>query len=239
MPRMSAFLCLRRGVSPSLHIHSRKPDFSLPTQRCFRGCPVLMEGGMLFSAYAEVFLILLLSEGFSVSFLCLRRGVSHRRSSCDFQKVFSLPTQRCFRYIHPATSYTVLFSAYAEVFPVLVVVVVVTLTFLCLRRGVSLWGLRPILSSQLFSAYAEVFPTSSTPYRGTRPFLCLRRGVSLAKAPAGVVSGFSLPTQRCFKTLNLYRTMCLLFSAYAEVFLGWLGRMTARCPFLCLRRGVS
>ena len=50
---------------------------------------------------------------------------------------FSLPTQRCFPPWQDLPRGFLLFSAYAEVFPVLVVVLVVVLAFLCLRRGVS------------------------------------------------------------------------------------------------------
>ena len=91
-----------------------------------------------------------------------------------------------------------LFSAYAEVFPLPVCVQGVFVSFLCLRRGVSItengikarmlfslptqrcfrgvstWRTR----TPLFSAYAEVFLPSSKKPRKKRPFLCLRRGVS-------------------------------------------------------------
>ena len=71
-----------------------------------------------------------------------------------------------------------LFSAYAEVFPRQVVTTLPKISFLCLRRGVSM-SLKPVVSrspfslptqrcfssapssrrsSGLFSAYAEVFP---------------------------------------------------------------------------------
>ena len=32
-----------------------RPDFSLPTQRCFYGVPLVVDDQVLFSAYAEVF----------------------------------------------------------------------------------------------------------------------------------------------------------------------------------------
>ena len=70
--------------------------FSLPTQRCF----VLVAGyygiDLLFSAYAEVFLLRTCAGSREESFLCLRRGVSYGDQSCTGTMRFSLPTQRCF-----------------------------------------------------------------------------------------------------------------------------------------------
>ena len=93
----AAFLCLRRGVSPPLHRPGCPGTFSLPTQRCFT---LLGESaGLLglFSAYAEVFPTASRLSERKAAFLCLRRGVSWRRTI--------YPNRRP------------LFSAYAEVFP--------------------------------------------------------------------------------------------------------------------------
>ena len=71
------------------------------------------------------------------------------------------------------------------------------------------------------------------------PFLCLRRGVSqLSIGKTGSLS-FSLPTQRCFRLKSHPKLYDLLFSAYAEVFLGSKLWLLSREAFLCLRRGVS
>ena len=51
---------------------------------------------------------------------------------------FSLPTQRCFFVRDFDIDYAVLFSAYAEVFPVDTENALIIDAFLCLRRGVSI-----------------------------------------------------------------------------------------------------
>ena len=92
--------------------------FSLPTQRCF---PKLRHSNLqssLFSAYAEVFP---LRKRFGVqlaTFLCLRRGVSRSTPQGAPLTCFSLPTQRCFQAEPRNRTSALLFSAYAEVFPV-------------------------------------------------------------------------------------------------------------------------
>ena len=110
------FLCLRRGVSICRGDDMARFSFSLPTQRCFRYRASEPCRNSLFSAYAEVFPWLPYRRYYGRPFLCLRRGVSKTKHYDIYQIIFSLPTQRCFCRVHPATSYTVLFSAYAEVF---------------------------------------------------------------------------------------------------------------------------
>ena len=114
---MSAFLCLRRGVSPEIYGDERRLVFSLPTQRCFFGNTKIKTLGKLFSAYAEVFPGLSTPFRGILPFLCLRRGVSHESLLFLFQYW--------------------LFSAYAEVFPTAAYQNGKARTFLCLRRGVS------------------------------------------------------------------------------------------------------
>ena len=94
-------------------------------------------GGMLFSAYAEVFPIEKTLVESDLAFLCLRRGVSASTVTIRAARPFSLPTQRCFylKRHHPEKAR--LFSAYAEVFPRRCTPPPRVLTFLCLRRGVS------------------------------------------------------------------------------------------------------
>ena len=91
--------------------------FSLPTQRCFQLAGRVGSLGVLFSAYAEVFLMRRKAQRLNGSFLCLRRGVS--------------PGYRKSDRIAP------LFSAYAEVFPRPPTTPIAKGSFLCLRRGVS------------------------------------------------------------------------------------------------------
>ena len=114
-----AFLCLRRGVSivapfpagtdyfslPTQRCFNRRGDrhtvpsnFSLPTQRCFHHSLSYSIRSHLFSAYAEVFLGLLLRGRTPGTFLCLRRGVSKKPEDLSPGSFFSLPTQRCFRW---------------------------------------------------------------------------------------------------------------------------------------------
>ena len=92
-----AFLCLRRGVSPSTAVGVALDGFSLPTQRCFYIEAVRPDLDPLFSAYAEVFPPDPSTCVAAASFLCLRRGVSCDCTLPDELSTFSLPTQRCFR----------------------------------------------------------------------------------------------------------------------------------------------
>ena len=111
------FLCLRRGVSvmpPGLFLFF---TFSLPTQRCFLFSRKVNERRRLFSAYAEVFLSQIALSMMMLTFLCLRRGVSHQKREKGRRLIFSLPTQRCFFCGLDCIPPGLLFSAYAEVFP--------------------------------------------------------------------------------------------------------------------------
>ena len=192
--------------------------FSLPTQRCFPVRWLSTKNGVLFSAYAEVFLSHIQKKVSNCPFLCLRRGVSYPGADPQDAEGFSLPTQRCFLWRHPEKW---------QGNP-----------FLCLRRGVSDFGsilenierfslptqrcfrLLPLgrPSPPLFSAYAEVFRISGLRILGASSFLCLRRGVSEEASRAVVLRAFSLPTQRCFSEIATAKTDISLFSAYAEVF---------------------
>ena len=153
-----SFLCLRRGVSLEAVIE----------------CVV----DPLFSAYAEVFPHLRPVQRHWMTFLCLRRGVSSSTGCFLLVRHFSLPTQRCFfRPLHRRLLQG-LFSAYAEVFPPQKRASSIFFSFLCLRRGVSDWGIGRVRRDWLFSAYAEVFPPPHGYRESPSPFLCLRRGVS-------------------------------------------------------------
>ena len=194
-----AFLCLRRGVSTLLSGKTLLAVFSLPTQRCFHPIHRRSFWRALFSAYAEVFPGLTLEVLSAEPFLCLRRGVSSRRSAGREPAGFSLPTQRCFWKCHSCGRYAQLFSAYAEVFLFPIASNACLDPFLCLRRGVSKASVRhprrqcfslptqrcfprhrPMVSDlALFSAYAEVFPRPGSMTRPPLAFLCLRRGVSV------------------------------------------------------------
>ena len=205
MPRMSPFLCLRRGVSRLVDGAPVSGCFSLPTQRCFH-----WSGN---------------SRAPDGAFLCLRRGVSRRVKIQKKASGFSLPTQRCFRLSRIISSLLLLFSAYAEVFPEHSSMSSPGVTFLCLRRGVSFlssishprdcfslptqrcfWRQGVIYGQwRLFSAYAEVFPHSPFGFLPSSSFLCLRRGVSRFTRAIAPSESFSLPTQRCFR---IYARRC-------------------------------
>ena len=178
MGNFLSFLCLRRGVSPLTTSAETLDDFSLPTQRCFHFADPENWGQILFSAYAEVFPTREQAKIVFGAFLCLRRGVSPRRPPAKRLKSFSLPTQRCFQFHRLLPARTTLFSAYAEVFLPSTSPPIITRTFLCLRRGVSDWGIGRVRRDWLFSAYAEVFPPPHGYRESPSPFLCLRRGVS-------------------------------------------------------------
>ena len=172
------FLCLRRGVSFARNAFRQFLPFSLPTQRCFQRWRSMGYCCLLFSAYAEVFLVRAMSLKKLPTFLCLRRGVSVTAYGRQAEIIFSLPTQRGFSDAPRWNPVEVLFSAYAEVFPLTVPANFSRSTFLCLRRGVSevhefrfslchfslptqrCFPLRRsvIPFFPLFSAYAEVFP---------------------------------------------------------------------------------
>ena len=195
----------------------------------------------------------------SPTFLCLRRGVSDPIRLSPQTPAFSLPTQRCFPRTLQAFGNSLLFSAYAEVFPTRAALAAPAAAFLCLRRGVSAgriyalivdsfslptqrcfrFNAQNALALQLFSAYAEVFPRIAPRNLAGPPFLCLRRGVSVRRLLQYIARVFSLPTQRCFVQIFHKRPILKLFSAYAEVFLTVGIVFVDLLPFLCLRRGVS
>ncbi len=112
--------------------------FSLPTQRCFHDTEPVLPEPKLFSAYAEVFPPQTLPLKPRTPFLCLRRGVSFARRLPLCRRLFSLPTQRCFRSENHLAVRWRLFSAYAEVFLHMTPTKGRPGAFLCLRRGVSI-----------------------------------------------------------------------------------------------------
>ena len=193
--------------------------FSLPTQRCFRPVWAIRIRQLLFSAYAEVFLSPKAPKPWKATFLCLRRGVSARITARSSRISFSLPTQRCFPPEKGKGAALDLFSAYAEVFPVVSDALAALAAFLCLRRGVSIPA-RPFLVPGV-------------------TFLCLRRDVSTRRYNQAFILRLSLPTQRCFRDSDRNYIELLLFSAYAEVFPRHQAAFSPADPFLCLRRDVS
>ena len=156
------FLCLRRGVSLSRAFLWLREFFSLPTQRCFPETLGGSSGKRLFSAYAEVFLRTFRMTGLPDAFLCLRRGVSRRAEGYTLIDLFSLPTQRCFLSQSPNRFRQNLFSAYAEVFPVVHPATSYTVHFSLPTQRCFYAPVCRCVLLELFSAYAEVFPRSDS-----------------------------------------------------------------------------
>ena len=152
---------------------------------------------------------------------------------------FSLPTQRCFLKPSGVHLRTMLFSAYAEVFPGARPPDPERTPFLCLRRGVFISKMITISSNALFSAYAEMFPLEGTTKHLYFACLCLRRGVSVIVIEIISSCYFSLPTQRCFPDIKQLFLQPILFSAYAEMFPSTQSEQSDVWAFLCLHRGVS
>ena len=94
--------------------HSR--EFSPRTRRCF--CPKDSRETLerVFSAYAEVFLVILLLFYCAISFLRVRGGVSDLVGFGLEVYLFSPRTRRCFYLLPFGYSRHGVFSAYAEVF---------------------------------------------------------------------------------------------------------------------------
>ena len=152
---------------------------------------------------------------------------------------FSLPTQRCFYPELLRRCRSCLFSAYAEVFLQRSARITALANFSLPTQRCFSGELSFPTAAILFSAYAEVFPAEVAQQYLVKAFLCLRRGVSKLFDLDGLVTNFSLPTQRCFQPSAEVDRRCRLFSAYAEVFLTFCSMGTTFLPFLCLRRGVS
>ena len=152
-----AFLCLRRGVSDGIVAGDTLICFSLPTQRCFSQKTSREEAEKLFSAYAEVFPVPQVASCSYDTFLCLRRGVSSVHFTADYYKDFSLPTQRCFCQELRNGQCRILFSAYAEVFPIGGLGELDGIGFSLPTQRCFLHHTAIGNPLRLFSAYAEVF----------------------------------------------------------------------------------
>ena len=170
-------------------------------------------------------------RGSTVTFLCLRRGVSKPRVFRQQKMPFSLPTQRCFpEFSHPQQE-SRLFSAYAEVFPAEAPPPEGQISFSLPTQRC--FFLSPVakVSGSLFSAYAEVFHRNGGKDMDNKTFLCLRRGVSLNGDVLSCHDHFSLPTQRCFPASDPTQDIFKLFSAYAEVFPRYSGESAQNFRF--------
>ena len=153
--------------------------FSLPTQRCFYIYAGPSAPFRLFSAYAEVFPLWERCDLDTLSFLCLRRGVSIHVRVRQLLGGFSLPTQRCFWCDGGILHHAFLFSAYAEVFPPGRRRKTKITPFLCLRRGVSHVALVKRARLGFSLPTQRCFSTPTQRLASAAAFLCLRRGVSI------------------------------------------------------------
>ncbi len=174
--------------------------------------------GKVFSAYAEVFPLLGRLQEISRRFLRVRGGVSAARGAEKRQRRFSPRTRRCFSIYERDKVVEKVFSAYAEVFPILLNFFFLQRCFLRVRGGVSTAprktnvgarfsprtrrcfssrGTHP-LSIRVFSAYAEVFPRRNWSNCCTKSFLRVRGGVSTSRPNMPRAVPFSPRTRRCF-----------------------------------------
>ena len=148
----------------------------------------------------------------------MRRDVSLGDVSESTDHMFSLHAQRCFwQDLHEGRVGSV-FSACAEMFPMILLMERPLLCFLCMRRDVSssttssiadesfslhaqrcfLWKIEVILSLTVFSACAEMFLFSWS-WRLQEPsILCMRRDVSVSLLILFEIISYSLHAQRCF-----------------------------------------
>ena len=111
------FLRVRGGVSANMLVVEMGEGFSPRTRRCFYKRVYALEQWAVFSAYAEVFLLPRCLVCPAPGFLRVRGGVSTSRASSQGVTSFSPRTRRCF-WMNPwHAMQDLVFSAYAEVFP--------------------------------------------------------------------------------------------------------------------------
>ncbi len=192
------FLRIRGGVSIASHCRLCMAMFSPRTRRCFLLSRVFTCQRRVFSAYAEVFLLILEYSRLSKRFLRVRGGVSFFVAHFSSLSLFSPRTRRCFRCKGLPPCRGTVFSAYAEVFLTLSALKAERLGFLRVRGGVSSSRiylfifprfsprtrrcfhnpLRLLFTDTVFSAYAEVFLYIILYNLSRYCFLRVRGGVS-------------------------------------------------------------
>ena len=157
--RNRSFLCMRRDVSTATAVAIAALLFSLHAQRCFLVVLLCSIYRSVFSACAEMFPQYTLHRHAHWGFLCMRRDVSKSDEEGFRRVLFSLHAQRCFCDTHDSVVLNHVFSACAEMFPVLH-------SQDSLGRQFSLHAQRCFLYSfascsilWVFSACAEMFPT--------------------------------------------------------------------------------
>ena len=90
------FLRVRGGVSAMFMVILFLGQFSPRTRRCFCNMGLEIEKALVFSAYAEVFLLAFIFAMWTVCFLRVRGGVSIFVVWCFSLTSFSPRTRRCF-----------------------------------------------------------------------------------------------------------------------------------------------
>ena len=132
-----SFLRVRGGVSCILCTIRTNKKFSPRTRRCFCFVYRRHERTGVFSAYAEVFPCGPACRLPGCRFLRVRGGVSNSDNVPTRRSVFSPRTRRCFRHLRHSRHRAVVFSAYAEVFPLRELEYFAGERFLRVRGGVS------------------------------------------------------------------------------------------------------
>ena len=156
---------------------------------------------------------------------------SHRASSPRTRRYFQART-------HPKLSQQ-LFSAHAEVFPVIWPDSRSRTPLLRARGGISYRKRRTPPPHRLFSAHAEVFPAKNRRGLLLTSLLRARGGISNNPRLAAPVDGSSPRTRRYFRRTLYARRWRNLFSAHAEVFPALSAPYLTGLALLRARGGIS
>ena len=132
------FLHIRGGVSAGFWNATPYGRFSPHTWRCFSFRTVSLLISKVFSTYVEVFPYRLELKAAWLRFLHIRGGVSFSWPCYKIRRLFSPHTWRCFWCPAYQRYRERVFSTYVEVFPLVVVHVILKFCFLHIRGGVSM-----------------------------------------------------------------------------------------------------
>ena len=171
------------------------------TLRYFLVCVLFPKCQVLFSAHAEVFPTPLPSDSPRRTLLRTRGGISNIAETVRVAECSSPHTRRYFQLLSNMLAMRMLFSAHAEVFPVLAAVQRAALSLLRTRGGISDTDLGQSVTLPssphtrryfhdgrryyrvvvLFSAHAEVFPEAGLQQTLQHALLRTRGGISNCK----------------------------------------------------------
>ena len=257
--RLRPLLRARGGISATTGARSATHGSSPRTRRYFHVLAASPVHHRLFSADAEVFPRDRAVPTSGGSLLRARGGISAIAAIQDALANSSPRTRRYFRHKVILWRFGRLFSAHAEVFPVLRLFTRRLATLLRARGGISTAAaeVAPVEASSprtrryfrekgpppcagwLFSAHAEVFPSFGCHILSSRPLLRARGGISEI-GEYEFSDRHSFPrTRRYFPDHGARDHRRQLFSAHAEVFPGRHRPTGAAGPLLRAYRGVS